>query len=320
MNFIFLMDPLETVKFEKDTSFILMLGAYKRSHDAFYLSDGGMSLKDGKVFFRVVPVIPQLNPNEPFIQKETVILSQDQVHAVFVRSDPPFDETYLMNTWLLERLPKSIPVINDPAGIRTVNEKIWATQFRPLIPKTILSARKDDLLLFLKKEQDIIVKPTNGFGGSAIFHIRDGDENANVILETVTDRWQKGIILQKYVPEAKQGDKRILLLNGKPLGAVLRVHAKGDHRNNFFAGGKPQPATITANDKKIIRTLCPYLQRLGLYFVGIDIIGKYLIEVNVTSPTCLQEMNRLYGKTLEEQVIRFAEKLISKRKKLKWLS
>ena len=303
------MDPLETVKIEKDTSFILMLGAYRRGHRVYYLPEGGMTLKDGKVYFRVVSVVPQDVVNCPFIKKEMQELSSDEVGAVFVRSDPPFDETYLMNTWLLERLPAKIPVINRPAGIRTVNEKLWATQFVSITPKTIVSRDKNDLTGFLKSEKDVIAKPTDGFGGASVFRVRKGDPNANVILETVSRRWTKDIILQKYIPAAQKGDKRILLLNGEPLGAVLRVHAKGEHRNNFFAGGTPAKTTITANDKKIIRILKPELKKLGLYFVGIDIIGRYLIEVNVTSPTCLREMNRLYNKNLEYPIIEFAKSL-----------
>ncbi len=317
MNFVFLMDPLEMVKMEKDTSFILMLGAHRRGHATYYLADGGMTLKNGKVYFRVVSVIPQQVADSPFIKKDARELSEDDVHAIFVRSDPPFDEAYLMNTWLLERLPKRIAIINNPAGIRTVNEKIWATQFKNITPKTMVSRNKKDLTEFLKTEKDIIVKPANGFGGSSVFHVKAGDDNANVILETVSQYWTKEVIAQRYVAEAKNGDKRILLLGGEPLGAVLRVHAEGDHRNNFFAGGKSAKTTMTSNDKKIISILKPHLKRLGLYFVGIDIIGQYLIEVNVTSPTCLQEMNRLYHKNLENQVISFVEKFAKEPKKTK---
>ena len=315
MNFLFLMDPIENVKMEKDTSFIFMLGAYRRGHNVYYLPDGGITLKNNRVHFHVVPVIPQDVPNSPFIKKEALTLSEDKVNAVFVRSDPPFDETYLMNTWLLERSPKNIPVINNPSGIRTVNEKIWATQFASIIPKTLISRQKKEMLNFLREEKDIVIKPANGFGGSSVFHIEYGDKNANVTLETVSQFWTKEVILQKYIPAAQNGDKRILLLNGEPLGAVLRVHAKDDHRNNFFAGGKPAKTTITPNDRKIVNILKPHLKKLGLYFVGIDIIGNYLIEVNVTSPTCLREMNYLYGKNLENQVISFIERLVKENKK-----
>ncbi len=310
MNFVFLMDPLEMVKPEKDTSLAFMIGAHRRGHKVFYLPDGGISLKNNKVHFRLTPVIPHVDNHSPFHIRECVELSQDDVHAVFVRSDPPFDQQYLMNTWLLDRLPKRIPVINNPAGLRTVNEKIWAAQFHRIVPKTVISRHKNHLIQFLNQEKTIVVKPANGFGGSSVFVIRKGNLNTNVILETVSRNETEEVIAQTYVADAKKGDKRILLLNGEPLGAVLRVHAKDDHRNNFFAGGKPHAATITANDRKIIKTLKPHLKTLGLYFVGIDIIGKYLMEVNVTSPTCLQEMNRLNNVRLEDNVIDFVEKLV----------
>jgi len=304
------MDPLETVIFEKDTTFMLMLGAHHHGHEVFFLPEDGISLIAGKVFFHVTRVIPQLESHQPFIKEGDLTLSQDDIHAVFIRPDPPMDEQYLANTWLLDHLPRSIAVINNPSGIRTVNEKIWTAQFKDIVPATIVSANKHDLLAFIDQHQDIIAKPTDAFGGQSVFHIEKGNTNTKVILETLTKRYDKPIILQKYVPESKNGDKRILLLGGEILGALLRMHEEGEHRNNFFAGGKPMPATINARDKKIIDTLRPHLQKLGLYFVGIDILGDYLIEVNVTSPTCLQEMNRLYNLKLEEKVIHFVEELI----------
>ncbi len=310
MKFIFLMDPLETVVFEKDTSFMLMLGASTKGHETYFCPKDGLSLIDGKVYFHTIKVKPQAVAHEPFIEEHAARLSQDEIQAVFIRFDPPFDEQYLMNTWILDHLPKSVAVINNPSGVRTVNEKVWAAQFKGLIPPTIISANKHDLLAFIAQHQNIIAKPANAFGGQSVFHIEKGHTNANVILETLSNRYNEAIILQQYVPEAKNGDKRILLLNGEVLGALLRVHGEGDHRNNFYAGGKPYPTTLNNRDKEIVETLKPHLQKLGLYFVGIDILGDYLIEVNVTSPTCLQEMNRLYNEALETTVIAFVEGLI----------
>ncbi len=304
------MDPLEGVIFEKDTTLMLMLGAHARGHDIYYVPKDGISLVEGKVYFHALKVIPQALAHMPFKEEFSVRLSQDDIHAVFIRPDPPLDEQYITNTWLLDHLPKKVAVINNPTGIRTVNEKIWASQFKNITPPTIISANKGDLLDFIAKHKNIIAKPTNAFGGTSVFHIQQGNTNTKVVLETLTDRYNRAVIVQKFIPESKIGDKRILLLNGNFLGALLRVHADGEHRNNFFAGGKPKPATITAKDKKIISILKPHLQRLGLYFVGIDILGDYLIEVNVTSPTCLQEINRLYNVKLEEKVIAFVEKLV----------
>ena len=310
MKFVFLMAPLETIIFEKDTTFIMMLEAHARGHEVFFLPEEGISFIEGKVYFNVTKVIPQNNKSTPFKNEYTTRLSQDDIQAVFVRPDPPVDEQYLINTWLLDHLPKHIAIINKPLGIRTVNEKIWVSQFKNITPPTLISANKKDLVDFIAKHKNIIAKPTNGFGGTSIFHIKKGNTNTKVILETLTENYAKAIVLQKYIPEAKNGDKRILLLNGEILGALLRMHEHGEHRNNFYAGGKPMPTTISAKDKKIVALLKPHLQELGLYFVGIDILGDYLIEVNVTSPTCLQEMNRLYNVKLEEKIIDFVEKLV----------
>lgn len=314
MNFVFLMDPLHTVVMEKDTSFLLMLGSARRGHKIYFLADGGITRLNGKLHFHAIEVTPQRDAKKPFIERESVVLKETGVHAVFIRSDPPFDEQYLLNTWLLDLLPKHIPVVNRPSGIRTVNEKIWATQFTSLVPPTLVGRNRKDLLNFLKKEKNIVAKPTGGHGGQSVFHVLSGGPNTHVILETLTRNWQKDIILQKFIPESKDGDKRILLLNGDPLGAVLRMHAKDDHRNNFLSGGKPLRAEVTARDRRIIAALKPHLQELGLYLVGIDVIGGYLIEVNVTSPTCLQEINRLDGTRGEDKILDFVENLIDQLK------
>lgn len=309
MKFLFLMDPLETVVFEKDTTFILMVGAQARGHEVYYVPVPGISLLDGTVHFKATRVTPQLIKDRPFLIHDSITLSGHDIDAVFVRPDPPFNDLYLANTWLLEHLPKKVQVINSATGIRRVNEKIWASQFTQFAPPTLISSNKDELLTFIATHKNIIAKPTDAFGGQSVFHIHSTDSNAKVILETLSHKYHKHIILQRYIPEAENGDKRILLLNGELLGAVLRVHSAGEHRNNFFAGGKAVATTVTPREKEIIAALKPLLQELKLYFVGIDMLGDYLIEVNVTSPTCLQEMNQLYNVRLEENVIKFVESL-----------
>jgi len=311
MNLLFVMDPLESVDVCKDTSFIFMVGAVRRGHRVYYVPAGGISLDRGQVLFDCLAVVPRQDASNPFERGSWTRLSHDQIQAVFVRSDPPFDDRYLMDTWLLDRLPPHIPVINAPHGLRTVNEKLWATQFLDLVPPTVVTGKRDLFHAFLAEHRQIVAKPTHGHGGMGVFFIQRGDSNAAVIFEMLTDHGRKEAILQPFVQEAQVGDKRILLLDGDPLGAVLRVHGEQDHRNNFFAGGKPNAAQITARDRQIIDTLRPHLRQLGLRFVGIDVIGDYLIEVNVTSPTCLQEMNNLYGQRLEERVIEHVEELVS---------
>lgn len=310
MKWLFLMDPLESIHFEKDTTYKLMCGASKQGFPVYYLPKGGIVLENQKVWFRAQHVTPTEDPKTLFDLHAWEYFSEDEVSAVFIRTDPPFDNDYLMHTWLLDRLPESIPVINKPSAVRTVNEKIWATQFYDLMPLTMVTRHKDLALKFIQTHGECIIKPTDGFGGASVFKVNPQDSNTRVIIETMTLNETQEVILQKFIPEAALGDKRILLLNGEILGAVLRVHSEQDHRNNFLSGGKPRATEITLRDQEIVARLKPQLQALGLYFVGIDIMGDYLIEVNVTSPTCLQEMNRLYNSQLEDQVIDFVQTLI----------
>ena len=309
LNILFLMNPLETVKPDKDTSLALMTGAHARGHKVFFLGQGKIHRLNGKTSFDTVEVTPKLDANEPFKIHKCHTLSEDQVDIIFVRTDPPFNAQYLFDTWMLSLLPARIVVINDPHGIRTVNEKLWATQFTEITPETLVTRSKQRILDFLKEHKNIILKPTDAFGGQSIFHLRHDDINRHALIENMTRHQGLEIIAQVYLPESAAGDKRILLLNGEPLGAVLRVHNEEDHRNNFFTGGSPKPAEITSKEHAIINTLKPHLQKLGLYLVGIDVIGEKLIEVNVTSPTGMQEINKFSGQHLEDRIIGFAEDL-----------
>lgn len=313
MNFVFLMDPLDTVDVKKDTTFALMEGAARKKHKSFYLDKSGIFIKNGKVYFRVIPVTPDKKLTPPFKVRKEEILKSEDVDVIFIRTNPPFDGDYLLKTWLFDLLPSKVKFLNSPSGIRTVNEKLWLLRFKDIVPPTLISRKMCDFKSFVDGHKEVIAKPTDGFGGMNVFYLSRGHKNNNVILESLSARGEKDIILQKYIPESKKGDKRILLLNGDYLGAVLRVHSKEDHRNNFLAGGKPVKTRITGNDEKIIDILKPYLRQLGLYFVGIDIIGSYLTEVNVTSPTCLVEMNRLHNTKLEDKVINFVEKNICRK-------
>lgn len=307
MRYLFLMDPPATVNINKDTSFAFMEVAHERGRAVYYVPKGGIFLRAGKVYFHAVPAIPQRDPALPLVLGDPVTLAANDVDAVFIRPDPPFDEEYLMNTWMLDLAKRDAFVINDPAGVRAVNEKIWSTQFTELIPRTLISRRQQDYLDFLAEEGEVIVKPTNGHGGKSVFHVRQGDLNANVVFETLTNMGRSEVIVQEYLPAAREGDKRILLLDGELLGAVLRVHSETDHRNNFFAGGSAVEAVITDREREIIATLKPHLRALGLHFVGIDTIGDKLVEVNVTSPTGIQEASKYAGARLADKVIDFVD-------------
>lgn len=311
MNFLFLMDPPSTILIKKDTTFAFMEGAAKRGHQIYYLPKGGISLNQGAVHFRVQSTEVQRNPDQPLILGEEKILTDSDVDAVFIRPDPPFNPEYLMNTWLLDHARnRGVTVVNEPSGIRTVNEKVWATQFTEIIPRTIVTRHKADFAEFLAIQGDVIVKPTDGHGGAGVFRVGLGDLNTNVIFETLSRNERFEVIVQQYLPAASIGDKRILLLNGALLGAVLRVHSEEDHRNNFFAGGRPEATTVTDKEMTIIESLAPHLRKLGLHFVGIDVIGEMLVEVNVTSPTGIQEASHFAGERLDDKVIAYVENLV----------
>lgn len=314
MKFLFLMDPPSTVNIKKDTSFAFMEGSVARGHEVYYLPKGGITMNQGTVEFRVQPATPQRVPDNPIILGDPQTLTDADADAVFIRPDPPFDPEYLMNTWLLDHAARNMVIVNNPSGVRTVNEKVWATQFTALTPRTIITRHKEDFLRFLENEKEIIVKPTDGHGGAAVFRVRAGDLNTNVTFETLSQNETVEVIVQQYLPDATVGDKRVLLLNGEYLGAVLRVHSADDHRNNFFAGGKPQAATISDKERQIIDVLGPHLRQLGLYFVGIDIIGEKLVEVNVTSPTGIQEASGFANERLDDKVIAFVEELVKQKK------
>ncbi len=307
MKMLFLMDPLEGVNPLKDTTYALMIGAARRGHETFYLPKDGISLHLGALVFDVEAVTATPDGEALFERQGAERLKGSEVDVVFIRTDPPFDAGYLHHTWLLDHAPDNLFVINNPSAVRTVNEKIWALQFTDLVPPSLVTQSIAEATAFLAEQGKIVAKPTDGFGGKGVFIVGQGDTNAGVVFETLTDDGKQAMIAQAYVPEAKVGDKRILLLNGEPLGAVLRVHSKEDHRNNFFAGGKAVATEITDHERAMIEVLRPHLVRMGLYFVGIDVIGDYLIEVNVTSPTCLQEMNSLYTVRLEDRVLDFVE-------------
>jgi glutathione synthase len=308
------MDPLETVNVHKDTTYALMLGAARRGHKVLYLAPGGISAAESGLSFSVTEVQPQTDEGTPFVIVGNDEIMADAVDAVFIRPDPPFNSRYLTDTWLLDHVPPHVVVINEPGGLRSVNEKLWTLGFKEFIPPTLVTRSCKKFLEFLAAHNEVVIKPTDGCGGAGVFRLSHGDSNARVAFEVLSEDGGKEVIAQKYVPEAAVGDKRILLLNGDVLGAVLRVHSEDDHRNNFFAGGKPVATDVTGRDMEIVDALRPHLRELGLHFVGIDILGDYLIEVNVTSPTCLQEINRLNGARLEDEVIDYVEGLVEKKR------
>lgn len=307
MKFLFLIDNPLQIQVGKDTSFAFMEEAQSRSHEIYYLPRGGIFFEK-EVFFSVWSAVVDRKKKDFIIFGKQKTFSAKQVDAVFIRLEPPFHTDYLQHTWLLDLAKKECFIINDPQGVRNANEKLWALRFPELLPKTLVSRQKKTLFDFLETQKTIIAKPIDGFGGNSIFKLSWQDTNTTVALEVLSKNFTEDIMLQSYLPEAKNGDKRILLLDGEILGAVLRVAQGKEHRNNLFAGGIAKKTTITKKDQEIVSKIAPFLKKEGLYFTGIDILGEALIEVNVTSPTCIQEMGFFMQKDLCPPVIDFVER------------
>ncbi len=303
-----IMDPIGKINIEKDTTFVLMLEAEKRGHEVYYMELDDLSLRGTtpEAHFRRVTVA-RATPHYRFSAPAFKPLSWFDV--ILMRKDPPFDMMFLYATHLLSLVDeRKCLVVNHPRGLREANEKLYALNFPELIPETLVSSDIGQLKRFMEEEGgEMIIKPLDGYGGSGVFYLHRKDRNVNALLETATTNGQKPIMAQRYLPEIRQGDKRIIVLNGEPIGAVLRVPRKDENRGNIHVGGQCVKTDLTPRDRKICRILSPHLKKLGLYFVGLDVIGDYLTEVNVTSPTGVQEINALSQVQLESQIIDFIE-------------
>jgi len=305
MRFVFVMDPVSTVIVDEDTSFALMLEAQARGHHIDHCLASDVGLRGRKVVARVRRATMQLDAEEPITLGEPEDVDLVDVDAVFIRKDPPFTDAYLWLTLVLDHLEGSTLVVNSPRGLREANEKLYAHHFPEVVPPTIMTSHKDEILRFLSDMGGKgVIKPIDGHGGEGVFLLTDGDTNLNALIEAVTHQGQRNAIVQALIPEVyDEGDKRILLVKGELLGVVGRVPSKGDLRSNVHVGGSATPAELTDADRKIIETIGPRLIADGLFFVGLDVIGGKLIEVNVTSPTLIQQMSRLCGQDLSATVI-----------------
>ena len=303
------MDPLEAVMPDKDTTFVFMLEALRRGHEVYHLGLRGLHTHGHRAFADARRCeVARAEPHYRFLDHEAQY-PLEAFDAIFMRKDPPADAPYLYATLILSLADRARTfVLNEPAGLREANEKLYALNFPGAIPPTVVTYEIPRLKRFMEEQGgEMIVKPLDGHGGEGVFHARAGDRNLNAILEAVTRFESRPIMGQRYIPEIRNGDKRLIVLNGEPLGCTLRVPRDDEHRGNIHVGGNCVKADITARDREICRMLRPRLERDGLYFVGLDIIGDYLTEVNVTSPTGIQEIDRLDGTNLEARVIDFVE-------------
>lgn len=304
-----IMDPIGKIDIDKDSTFVLMLEAQKRAHDLYYMELDDLSIRgttpEGN--FRRVNVV-RANPHHKFGTAASKPLSWFDV--ILMRKDPPFDMKFFFATLLLSLVDeRKCLVVNHPRGLREANEKLYSLNFPELIPPTLVSGNMEQLKQFMKEQGgEMIIKPLDGCGGSGVFYLNQKDRNTNALLETATDNGKRPIMAQRYIPEVRKGDKRIIVVDGEPLGAILRVPREDETRSNIHVGGRVVKADLTARDREICRVMAPSLKKLGLYFVGLDVIGSYLTEVNVTSPTGVQEVNALDKVHLESRIIDFIEK------------
>ena len=311
MRFVFVMDPVSTVIVDEDTSFALMLEAEARGHRVDHCVAADIGLRGKEVIARVRQATMRRDGAEPIVLGDAEEIDLADVDAVFIRKDPPFTEEYLWLTLALDHVAGRTLVVNSPHGLRSANEKLYDHHFPEVAPPTIMTSHRDTILRFL---DDVggkaVIKPIDGHGGEGVFLLATGDSNLNGLIESVTRKQGRNVIVQALMPEIyEDGDKRILLVDGEFLGVVARVPSQGDHRSNVHVGGSAAPAELDDADRAIIDALRPRLIADGLFFVGLDVIGGRLIEVNVTSPTLIQQMARLMGKNLAETVI---EKLEAK--------
>ena len=309
MKHLFIMDPLERVKAHKDTTYFLMLAAHERGHEVYYADPGALFLRHDQVCASVSAVNVYADLKRPFEKKSAETSLLESMDVVWIRQDPPFDRSYFYVTLILDRLPERVQVVNRPSTLRDWNEKLAALRYPSLTPRTLVSRHADEIVHFLSDLSRITVKPVDGHGGKGIIFL-DADTSFQSLqksLDEATHQGQHWVIAQEYLPSARDGDKRILLLDGEPLGAILRVHAEGVELNNLDQGGSAQATTLTDRDNEICNAMREDLIDHGVRFAGIDVIGGMLIEVNITSPTGLQEMSRFDGRDYHHQIIKALE-------------
>jgi len=297
------MDPIHAINIDADSTFALMLEAQSRGHGLWYYTPKTLSLHGGRVIAKAQRIRDIRRKKGDHVELEPVqTLDLSMMDVVLLRQDPPFDMAYITTTHLLERIHPRTLVVNDPIHVRNAPEKLFVTHFQDLMPPTLITVDRDEIVAFRKQHKDIVIKPLFGNGGSGVFHLKPEDENLTALLEVFTQFFREPIIVQRYIPEIRKGDKRIILVDGKAAGAVSRMPQEGEARANFHAGGQARKAELSARERMICEAIGPSLAERGLVFVGIDVIGDYLTEINVTSPTGIQEINRLSGTKIESDI------------------
>ena len=299
------MDPIESINVKKDTTLAMLLAAQSRGWQIHYMLQSSLYLDKGqsRATTRILQV--QDDPNDWFTLADENDLALSELDVVLMRKDPPFDMNYIYSTYLLEQAQREgTLIVNDPQSLRDCNEKLFATHFPQCCPDLLVASDARQLRAFHASHRDVIFKPLDGMGGSSIFHVRDDDTNLSVIIETLTLGGKQQIMAQKYVPEISAGDKRILVIDGEPVPyALARVPAQGESRGNLAAGGSGVAQELSDRDRWICEQVGPTLKEKGLLFVGLDVIGDYLTEINVTSPTCVRELDQAFDLDIGGQLM-----------------
>ena len=311
------MDSIDHININKDTSFAMLLEAQSRKWELHYIELNDLYLDNGLPYARTRTLKVQRDIDKwyQFIEEQDIPL--DQLDTIVMRKDPPFDQEYIYATYLLEQAERlGVYVVNKPQSLRDANEKLFTAWFPQCCAETVVAREPRRFKTFLKKHKEIILKPLDGMGGTSIFHVRENDPNLNVILEMMTEYSTRFIMAQRYLPEIKGGDKRILLVNGEPIAyALARIPTKGETRGNLAAGGRAEGRELTERDRWIAQQVGPTLREKGLVFVGIDVIGDFLTEINVTSPTCVQELDKEFGLNISGQFMNHIESVLETRER-----
>jgi glutathione synthase len=298
LNIAVQMDPISTIKIKGDSTFALLLEAQNRGHQLYHYTPDRLSLNQGQVIAFAEPLAVRDVESDHYTLGESQRLDLATIDVVLMRQDPPFDMSYITATHILERLPSTTLVLNDPAQVRNAPEKLFVMDFPDLMPPTLISRDRQEINAFRKDHGDVVMKPLYGNGGAAVFKVSEKDPNFGSLFDLFITTFREPWVIQKFLPKISEGDKRIILIDGEPVGAINRVPAEHDIRANLVRGGAASPTDLSPREKEICAAIGPALQQRGLYFTGIDVIDGFLTEINVTSPTGLRAIKRLGGPDL----------------------
>ena len=307
------MDPIQSITIKKDTSFAMLLEAQRRGYELWYMEMGDLSLRGGDAFGRMARLTVKEDANQWFTLEEPQLQPLSDLDVILMRKDPPFDTEYIYATYLLERAEeKGTLIVNKPQSLRDANEKLYTAWFSEFTPTTLVTRSAQDIRAFHQEHSDIILKPLDGMGGASIFRVKQDDPNLGVIIETLTEHGSRYCMVQAYIAAIKQGDKRVLVIDGEVVPYCLaRIPQGGETRGNLAAGGLGVAQPLSDSDRRIAEALGPTLKAKGLIFVGLDIIGDKLTEINVTSPTCVREIEAAFPVNISGMLMDAIEKRLS---------